>query len=57
MPQLQKLSSEVLKDGNTHDPKPGEVCGLLRTQPLGDKTHEKESLMNQKQLEDASVMK
>lgn len=45
--QPQKLSSKALGE----DPKPDEVHGLLRTQPLDDRTHEKQCLKNQKELE------
>ncbi|XP_044035037.1 zinc finger protein 93-like isoform X2 [Siniperca chuatsi] len=43
--------SEVLEDKNTQDPKQGGVCGQLRTLPSDVRTHEKEFLVNQKQVE------
>ncbi|XP_073346314.1 uncharacterized protein [Pagrus major] len=54
VPQPQIWSSEVPEDKKTPDPKQWEVHGKLRTIPLEVTTHEKECLVNQKQMEDPS---
>lgn len=54
VPQTQNWSSELHEGKIAQDPKQGEVYGQLRTLPSDIRSHGKDCLVNQKQVEAAS---
>lgn len=54
VPQTQNWSSELHEDKIAQDPKQGEVHGQLQTLPSDIRSHGKDCLVNQKQVEAAS---